>query len=78
MDNTLLRIENKAKDTVKLISLLRNNGVDVAEVEEAIQQVRSAAGIINGATTLGITTFSIRTLGITTLSMKINKMRHLA
>ena len=36
MDNTLLRIENKAKDTVKLISLLRNNGVDVAEVEEAI------------------------------------------
>ena len=39
MDNTLLRIENKAKDTVKLISLLRNNGVDVAEVEEAIQLV---------------------------------------
>ena len=40
MDNTLLRIENKAKDTVKLISLLRNNGVDVAEVEHAIQQVK--------------------------------------
>ncbi len=78
MDNTLLRIENKAKDTVKLISLLRNNGVDVAEVEEAIQQVRSAAGIVNGATTLGITTFSIRILGKTSLSMKINKMRHLA
>jgi hypothetical protein len=38
MDNTLLRIEKKAKDTVKLISLLRNNGVDVADVEEAITQ----------------------------------------
>ena len=40
MDNTLLRIESKARDTVKLIALLRHNGVDVAQVEEAIKQVK--------------------------------------
>ncbi len=39
MDSTLLRIESKARDTVKLIGLLRTNGVDVAEVEEAIKKV---------------------------------------
>jgi hypothetical protein len=43
MDNTLLRIETKSRDTVKLIGLLRANGVDVAQVEEAIKQVRSAS-----------------------------------
>ena len=41
MDNTLLRIESKARDTVKLIALLRHNGVDVAQVEEAIKQVKT-------------------------------------
>jgi hypothetical protein len=47
MDNTLLRIETKSRDTVKLIGLLRANGVDVAQVEEAIKQVRSASHLLD-------------------------------
>jgi len=39
MDSTLVRIEKKAKDTSKLLTLLNTNGVDVTEVEMGVKQL---------------------------------------